>query len=268
MKKSLYLLYITAPLFSMELDLVKFTKPIKRMRIEQPSSLFVPERLGPLELYYGAKEFSVKQDNKTYHVKKYFTDKILYNMTKKELTSFLEDGYLSLNQMDDGEFSLKAKGRVKGGGPIFGSFMYWLTKSLCYGVLTASTSSVVVATGGAVIGAVSQAVVYGAQLGIATTAAGTAVGSTIIAAVPTAVTGTAITAGAAGTTTLITVTGTTAAGAAVGTTSGFMGAAIVGAGYTTEATLVTSAAVSSVGSFVAITAGIETLSIGVGTVCG
>ena len=110
----------------MQLDLVK--SKIK------PESVFAPSKLGSVELYHGKKGFYVHQDNEKHAIKKYFTDPIVRNITKKQLHAFLEGGYLSLNQMEDGEFSLKAKGRINGGGPILGTAAYWVTKSLCYAV--------------------------------------------------------------------------------------------------------------------------------------
>lgn len=99
-----------------------------KVRIE-PSSVFVPHQLGSVELYHGKKGFSVRQDDKKYHIKKYFTDPIIRNVNKEQLKAFLKAGYLSLNQMDDGEFSLKAKMRLNGGGPIGAAIGVFLGKA-------------------------------------------------------------------------------------------------------------------------------------------
>jgi hypothetical protein len=152
MKKVLCLLFITSPLFSMELAVrndshrinhfnttkfnekaidCNYVKPSAdhKVRIE-PSSVFVPEKLGSLELYHHDKKgFVVRQDDKKYIVKKYFTDSMVRDITKKQLKSFLEAGYFSINQMEDGQFSLKAKGRVNGGGALGAAIGAFLGKA-------------------------------------------------------------------------------------------------------------------------------------------
>src|SRR5438445_12023297 len=132
MKKILGLLFFRSSIFSMQLDIVQSDQKSHIMCIEK-TSVFVPEKLGSLQLYHHDKKgFSACQDDKKYEIKKYFTDPIVRNVTKKQLKSFLQTGYLSINQMDDGEYSLKAKGRINGGGPVLGAIAYWVTKSLCY----------------------------------------------------------------------------------------------------------------------------------------
>ncbi len=144
MKKVLSLLLVTSSIFSMQLDLIK------------PESVFVPQRLGSVALYHGKKGFYVHQDNKKHVIKKYFTDPMVRDITKKQLKAFLQAGYLSLNQMNDGEFSLKAKGRINGGGPHLGTFMYWLTKSVCYGTMAAAVGTVIVKGGSVGVGTMSS----------------------------------------------------------------------------------------------------------------
>jgi hypothetical protein len=109
----------------MELDLVQ--KPNK-IRIDS-SSTFIPNQLGDLELYRGKKGFYVHKNDQKYHVKKYFTDPIVRDMSKKQLVSFLKQGYLSVNRMDDGEYLLKAKMRLNGGGPIGAAIGVFLGKA-------------------------------------------------------------------------------------------------------------------------------------------
>jgi hypothetical protein len=120
MKKILGLLCITSSMFAMELDVVKS---------HRVQGIFVPERLGSLELYHNDKGFSIYHDNKKHDVKKYHVDPMLRNINKKQLKGFLKNGYLSVNQMDDGEYSLKAKGRVNGGGPIGATIGVFLGKA-------------------------------------------------------------------------------------------------------------------------------------------
>lgn len=88
-----------------------------KMRIDR-SALFVPERLGAMEVFHSLQGFYIKQNNQKHRVKKYFTDPMIRNINKKQLKAFLESGYLTINQMEDGEYKLLAKIRVKGSGPI------------------------------------------------------------------------------------------------------------------------------------------------------
>ena len=145
MKRVLSLLFMTSSVFSMQLDLVNFENKVNRFQEKllkhtdniskvhiKPSSVFAPNQLGSVELYHDKKGFSVRQDDKKYKIQKCFTDPMVRNITKKQLNAFLKGGYFSLNQMNDGEFSLKAKGRIVGGGPILGTIAYWITKSVCY----------------------------------------------------------------------------------------------------------------------------------------
>lgn len=129
MKRILLLLsFISSSIFSMELARVDYNENYnstsfsyadnpRKMHIA-PFSIKTPERLGTLNLYHGQKGFCVHQDKKKYPIKSYFTDPILRNITKTQLKAFLENGYLALNRMDNGEFSLKAKMRLNGGGAI------------------------------------------------------------------------------------------------------------------------------------------------------
>ena len=258
MKKILYLLLVASSIFSMQLDLVKpdtlqeksseysylNMDDVKKVRI-QPSSVFVPEKLGSLELYHGNKGFSIRQDDKKFQIQKYFTDPLLRDVTREQLATFLQAGYLTINRMNDGEFSLKAKGRINGGGPILGSFMYWLTKSVCYGTAIGATGTIVVATGGTAVLAAT---------GGTAAAGGLAIGSTIA------------TTTAIGTTAGIITGGTTVAAAVSGGATVIGGA--IAASTASEAAIVTAAAVTSAGGIAATIAAVETASVAVGTFFG
>lgn len=153
----------------------------------QASSVFVPHNLGRVSLLHDAEGFHAIKNGRAYDVQKCFTDKQLRNVSSEQLREFLKQGYIAINQMSDGEFSLQAHGRLVGGGLVTASVLYWLTKSLCYGTAVAAASTAVVATGGAVAaGALTTAGVAvatgGAGIGaaavsgaIATVAGGTAV---------------------------------------------------------------------------------------------
>lgn len=142
MKSILALSLVTSSLFSMQLDIVKQEK----FHIK-PCQLFIPERLGNIDLFHSEKGFYVIKEDKSHEVKKYFTDPLIRNMSKKQLRTFLDNGYLSVNEMNDGEYSLQAKGRIKGGGPILGTAAYWTTKVICYGVMVAGVITMIGSNG-------------------------------------------------------------------------------------------------------------------------
>jgi hypothetical protein len=173
---------------------------------------------------------------------------MLRDITKPQLKAFLANGYLTINQMEDGEYSLRAKGRIVGGGPILGTVAYWVTKSLCYGTAVAAVGATVVATGGAVGGAVGGGA-FIAGTAVTSTAAATTVGATIVT-----------TAGA--------ITGTVATGATVASGAGLVGAVVTGAGLSGAAATTTVAVVTGAGSVATTIAGVEALSLAVGTFFG
>jgi hypothetical protein len=224
-----------------------------------PKAIFAPERLGSLALCHGKKGFSIYKDGKKHAIKKYFTDPLMHNITKQQLVAFLQSGYFSINRMDDGEFSLKAKGRINGGGPGLGVAAYWITKSLCYAIGFAAIGGTVVTTGGAAVGLAT----YGAATagGVALTAAATTttatavIGTTAGAVAGTVATGAAIASGAAIT------------GGAIGVASA-TGVTVAGMGVGAAAATTTAAAVTATGSVAATIAGVEAVSVAVGTFFG
>jgi hypothetical protein len=288
MKKILGLLLATSSVFTMNLDIVKVQAMQQRMPHQtnfcnidkvkvNPKVVFVPAKFGELELYHSKKGFSVMQDDQKHKIQKCFTDPLVRDINREKLEAFLQAGYLSINQMNDGEFSLKAKGRIHGGGPAFGGFMYWLTKSICYGVLAVGSGAAVVTTGTGVVAAVAGTTVAtgagtaaaiglagnAASAAIATTAATSTAGAAIITTagvgIATGGTAAAVGAGASAVATAITAAGSTAAGAA-----------IVEGAVATTGVVVGSVAASgtSMGVGATIIAGIEVLATAVGTVCG
>lgn len=245
MKRVLSLLLVTSSIFPMQLALVN--NDIKT-HIKQ-ESFFAPSDLGSVELYHGKKGFHVKQDTEKYKIKKYFTDPLVRDITKKQLNAFLECGYLSLNKMEDGQYSLKAKGRLQGGGPLLGTIAYWVTKTACYTVGFAAVSGAVITTGGTAVGlATGSAAALGG--GVLTTAA---VATTSAAAIGT-------TAGV--------VVGTAGVGAAIGGTAAVVGGAVGATAVAGKAAVVTAAAVTSAGGVAGAIAGVESVSLAVGTFFG
>lgn len=255
MNKVLGLLFISSSVFSMQLDTIKSNDK----RQIHPSHIFTPERLGKLELYHSKKGFTVKKDDEKLVVKKYFTDKVLHDITKNQLKSFLDAGYISINQMNDGEYSLQAKGRINGGGPMLGTAAYWVTKSVCYAVGFAAIGGTVVTTGGAAVGLATYGVASAG--GIALT--GAAVTTTTAAAIGTT-TGVVVGTATAGATL---ATGAGLAGGAIGIASA-TGATVAGVTLVEAATLTTAAAVTTTGSVAATIAAVESVSLAIGTFFG
>ena len=81
-------------------------------------SLFVPEKLGKMELYHNKQGFSIRKDDQTIKIQKYFTDPMVRDLDKKQLKAFLEGGYLTINEIEGGEYSLKSKIRLNGSGAL------------------------------------------------------------------------------------------------------------------------------------------------------
>lgn len=139
-----------------------------------PHSFFAPKKLGDVTLFHDQSEFHVSKNKKLHIVKKYWIDRELRDITSEKLKSFLEKGYVSINQMEDGEYILKAKVRANGGGPLLGSLLYALTKTACYGTAVAATGALAVTTGGAAgaaAGILTASTTLGAGSAVSLTAA-------------------------------------------------------------------------------------------------
>lgn len=311
MKKVLGLLLLSSSLFSMQLAhklqtpgnrfksaLVKAHK-LKAMQIVaantintqkihiDASSIHVPHNLTDVKLYHSKKGFVVLHDNKKHVIEKCFMDQNARSIKQEQLKSFLKTGYFALNQTNDGTFTLKAQHRLTGGGPMFGAFMYWVTKSLCYGTAAAAVGGTIVATGGAAAGALGASGTTAAVTGAvaakttatvvaakatgaivataATSTVGTAIATTAGTVVAGTATATAVASGTGGVALVIgaasTVTGATVAGVAVGEAA----AMTTAVGMTVAASSGTAA---TVGTGAAIVMGIESLSVAVGTFFG
>lgn len=140
MKKILSLLLLSSSLFSMDLALVSSVQDhiskehrlynsshclqeklyrkdyLKAHDLKKVSAdVFASEKLGSVKLYHGEKGFYVNHDDKIQRIQKCFTEKLFRNATKEQIEAFGKVGYFSIDKVD-GEFSLKAKGRVIGGG--------------------------------------------------------------------------------------------------------------------------------------------------------
>ncbi len=117
--------------------------------------VFAPNRLGNIQLLRDENGFLVFQDGVRHQVKKIWTDPILREITTTKLKKFLANGYIQVEKMSDNEFTLKAKGRLLGSGPIAGFVAYWATKAIGYGSATAIAVVSTIASGGAAAPAVA-----------------------------------------------------------------------------------------------------------------
>lgn len=72
--------------------------------------------IGTCDFIYEGGEFYVIHDDKTSKVQRCFVDKTLRGISSEKLMQFLVGGYLYINQLDNGEFTIIAKGRLNGGG--------------------------------------------------------------------------------------------------------------------------------------------------------
>ena len=85
--------------------------------VDSPQSLVVSHPgIGPCDFMYDGTTFSVIQDDQAYEVQPAFLDKKLRGISSHKLLAFLDQGgYLYVNQLDNGEFTITAQGRLKGG---------------------------------------------------------------------------------------------------------------------------------------------------------
>ena len=281
MKKVLCLSLIACSIFSSQLDIVKFENRVDRfqekllqrdfinkdytnkVRIES-TSVFVPHQLGSLELYHDKDGFYVQQDNKKHKIQKCFTASLVRSITKEQLKTFQEVGYFTLNQESDGQFSLDAKGRINGGGPLFGGFMYWVTKSLCYGILVAATGLAIMGGGSVGVSTKSPTTRRERCTGAAQNVAVelVTVGAGYVASTATVpLSSTVVTTGSKIISTAV------VGGSTVGI--GLVSTAITGAGFAPEAAALAGAGVSSTaGTGLGVAASIELLSLKVGLFFG
>jgi len=187
-----------------------------------PSKVHVSNQVGQVDLFHGLKGFFVKKEGKVSKVERYFVDKKIRKINSKKLKGFLRHNYLTLNQMSDGEYSVKAHVRGLGGGPIVAGVGYVGTKVVLYGGALAGTyifGTVAAAAGG----------ITAAAGGLASTASGIMVG---LGLAGTATAGPAVAAGAAlvaGTAVTGTTAAVTASTAAFVTTATVMTNGIAGA---------------------------------------
>ena len=71
--------------------------------------------IGKCKWTYDGYNFFIIHQGQRYLVQQYYVDKMLRGINKVELIAFLEGGYLFINRLASGEFTLTAKVRLNGG---------------------------------------------------------------------------------------------------------------------------------------------------------
>ena len=150
------------------------------------SAILTSSFVGKVSLLHDESGFSVVKDQKVNSVESRWVDPLLRDISKERLKSFLTFGKIVVNQMDNEEFSLKAKMLVKGGGPILAAIGYFGTKAVAYGTLIGGALGIVGATGGGAV-----AVAAGGEA-LAVTGLATAGTGTVAAAIGTSTTATTV----------------------------------------------------------------------------
>ena len=112
-----------------------------------PNVVFAPNKLGAIDLFKGKKGFYVIHNNVKHRIQKADTDKILRNISHEQLFAFLQHGHLSVNQLSDGSFTLKAKGHLVGGGYIGMCIGVFAGKAIVHAVGHGAIHIVALATG-------------------------------------------------------------------------------------------------------------------------
>lgn len=98
------------------------------------SCVLTPASIGAIDLLHSEDGFSVVKDGEMSFVEDCWVDSYLKNISYDRLKNFLGFGKIFVNQMDNGEFSIKAKVPVKGGGIFGANAGFFFGKTLVYGV--------------------------------------------------------------------------------------------------------------------------------------
>lgn len=138
---------ITSASYSMDRVLVK------------RESVHVPGRLGNVDLYRTSDGYQIEKDGELFTVQDHRVSPLLKKFGPNTINRFLENGYISINQSNEGSYSLDGNVRVKGGGPILGTIMYVGTHVVSYTALLTGTMLANAAAPGA--GGVATAVALG-----------------------------------------------------------------------------------------------------------
>lgn len=204
-------------------------------------SCFSAINAGDLVIQKFPSHYNISSKQFNTDIPNYMVSKQVRSMDPTKLAAVLNSGnaYLDINECSDGLYSMDIKGRVRGGGPATGAFLYWVTKVTCYGTAAAAAGTAIAATGGAAAAA--------AGFGAAGGGVGLAAGGAILASEAT------ISGMAAG--------GAMAVGG-VGAAGGLIASAAAGAGATEAVALGVGGVVSSAGGIAGAVAAVESASLG------
>ena len=147
--------------------------------------------LSGIELLHSDGQFTILKDGQLVSVNPHDVDEEIRELSSQELQLVSGMGKFLVKQFDNGEYSVKLAGGLKGGGPIVATAFYWTTKSLCWlgvgtgaAVVATGITAATVATGGAAGGAIGAGAA--AAVGTGVPAAATVGGAAIASVVPTA----------------------------------------------------------------------------------
>lgn len=227
MKRLFSLVVCAASINASEITIPCVTTKIQR------DAIFASEKLGEIDVFRNKKGFQVLHNGKMHKVKSYMTDPLLKSLPANKLNTFLDNGYIAVKLLNNGEFKLDAKGRLKGGGPILAGIAYWGVKAVGYGVPAAAAGGAIVAAGAAIVPA------------LAVGGAGGALGGTV-----------------AGTTTAINIAITSALPAAGTASAGIVGSAVVGAVGAETASIAAAGAITGAGGVAGYVATVEVTATG------
>lgn len=96
------------------------------------ASLHVPERLGTLVLFNSPQGFAVSKDKKVHLIESDALDATLRQMDYKQRSMYMMKGALTLNQADNGQYTLQSRANLKGGGALGAAIGCWLGKAVVY----------------------------------------------------------------------------------------------------------------------------------------
>ena len=116
------------------------------------TSTLSPSKLGKVNVTHSNKQFKVVQNGKVHDVQNAWVDKPLRGIETAQLAKYLRHGYISVNQLDNGEFTLKANNRVNGGEPVMAATLYWITKVSCWTAVSISAGAVVTSAVASAVG--------------------------------------------------------------------------------------------------------------------
>lgn len=115
------------------------------------SSVFVPSKIGKVSLSRDNDGFYVTKDGERHKLKNYDVDAKLRSLSHDKLNKFLKNGgYLSVNQMSNNDYSLKANVRGNGGFLLTGVIVHQTCRIV--GHVSVWTAAGTMVVGGAITG--------------------------------------------------------------------------------------------------------------------